>query len=55
MSLPLCGHEDITSIDIPDELASVGLKLMPDAEGASSHEYLGAHKSVIRSAKAELN
>jgi len=53
--LALCGHEDITAIDILDALASVGLKLMPDAEGTSSHEYLGAHKSVIRSAKADLN
>ena len=53
--LALCGHEDITAIDILDALASVGLKLMPDTEGASSHEYLGAHKSVILSAKADLN
>ena len=53
--LALCGHEEITAIDILDALASVGLKLVPDAEGVSSHEYLGAHKSVIRSAKADLN
>ena len=53
--LALCGHEDITAIDILDALASVGLKLVPDADGVSSHEYMGAHKSVIRSAKAELN
>ena len=53
--LALCGHEDITAIDLLDALASVGLKLMPDMEGTSSHEYLGAHKSVIRSAKADLN
>ena len=53
--LALCGHEEIAAIDILDALASVGLKLMPDAEGASSHEYLSAHKSVIRSAKADLN
>lgn len=53
--LALCGHEEITAIDILDALASVGLKLMPDEEGVSSHEYMGAHKSVIRSAKADLN
>lgn len=53
--LALCGHDDITAIDILDALASVGLKLVPDAEGVSSHEYLGAHKSVIRSPKADLN
>ena len=53
--LALCGHEEVTAIDILDALASVGLKLMPDSEGSSSHEYLGAHKSVIRSAKADLN
>lgn len=53
--LALCGHEEVTAIDILDALASVGLKLVPDAEGVSSHEYLGAHKSVIRSAKADLN
>ena len=53
--LALCGHDDITAIDLLDALASVGLKLMPDMEGTSSHEYLGAHKSVIRSAKADLN
>ncbi len=53
--LALCGHEDITAIDILDALASVGLKLMPDADGVSSHEYMGAHKSVIRSTKADQN
>ena len=53
--LALCGHDEITAIDILDALASVGLKLMPDEEGVSSHEYMGAHKSVIRSAKADLN
>lgn len=53
--LALCGHDEITAIDILDALASVGLKLMPDGEGVSSHEYMGAHKSVIRSAKADLN
>lgn len=36
--LALCGHEDITAMDILDALASVGLKLMPDMEGTSSHE-----------------
>ncbi|MFN8613910.1 MAG: hypothetical protein U0931_40630 [Vulcanimicrobiota bacterium] len=53
--LSLCGHEDISAIDLLDALASVGLKLMPDNEGVTSHEYMGAHKSVIRSPKAELN
>lgn len=53
--LALCGHEDITALDLLDALASVGLKLVPDLEGASSHEYMSAHKSVIRSPKAELN
>lgn len=53
--LALCGHEEITAIDILDALASVGLKLMPDMEGDSSQEYMDAHKSVIRSAKADLN
>lgn len=53
--LALCGHEEITAIDILDALASVGLKLMPDNDGLSSHEYMGAHKSVIRSAKADQN
>lgn len=53
--LALCGHEDISAIDILDALASIGLKLMPDADGVSSHEYMGAHKSVIRSAKADQN
>ncbi|MBT9588715.1 hypothetical protein IV102_35600 [bacterium] len=45
--LALCGHEEITTIDILDALAIVGLKLMPDMKGASSHEYMSAHKSVI--------
>ena len=53
--LALCGHEDIAAIEILDALASVGLKLVPDAEGISSHEYMGAHKSVIRSPKADQN
>lgn len=53
--LALCGYEDITAIEVLDALACAGLKLMPDREGVSSHEYMGAHKSVIRSAKAELN
>ncbi|MCW5867439.1 MAG: hypothetical protein KIS61_09260 [Candidatus Eremiobacteraeota bacterium] len=53
--LGLCGHEDITAMDILDALASVGLKLIPDTDGISSHEYMGAHKSVIRSPKADLN
>ncbi|MBS2033870.1 hypothetical protein JST97_02730 [bacterium] len=53
--LNLCGHEEITAIDLLDALASIGLKLMPDSEGLSSHEYIGAHKSVIRSEKADLN
>ena len=53
--LSLCGHEDITAIDVLDALASVGLKLVPDGDGISSHEYLGAHKSVSRSAKADQN
>ncbi len=53
--LALCGHDEITAIDILDALAGVGLKLVADQEGVSSHEYLGAHKSVIRSAKADLN
>lgn len=53
--LALCGHEDIAAIDILDALASIGLKLIPDADGLSSHEYMGAHKSVIRSPKADLN
>lgn len=35
--------------------ACAGLKLMPDKEGISSHEYIRGHKSVIRSAKADLN
>lgn len=50
-NLALCGHEDITAIDLLDALASVGLKLVPDTEGISSREYMGAHKSVIRSPK----
>ncbi|MBS2037340.1 hypothetical protein JST97_20295 [bacterium] len=54
-NLALCGHEDFTAIDILDALASIGLKLVPDTEGASSHEYMSAHKSVIRSPKADLN
>jgi len=53
--LVLCGHEEISAIDILDALAIIGLKLMPDMEGASSQEYMDAHKSVIRSAKADLN
>ncbi|MCW5870162.1 MAG: hypothetical protein KIS61_23100 [Candidatus Eremiobacteraeota bacterium] len=53
--LALCGHEEIAAIDLLDALASVGLKLIPDEEGVSSHEYFGAHKSVIRSPKADLN
>jgi hypothetical protein len=53
--LALCGHQDITAMDLLDALASVGLKLVPDLEGMSSHEYMGAHKSVIRSAKADQN
>ena len=50
-----CGHEDVTAMDLLDCLAIIGLKLMPDTEGVSSHEYLSAHKSVIRSPKADLN
>ena len=42
-------------MDLLDALASVGLKLVPDLEGMSSHEYMGAHKYVIRSAKADQN
>ena len=53
--LALCGHEDIDAVDILDALASIGLKLMPDTDGLSSHEYMGAHKSVLRSPKADLN
>ena len=53
--LVLCGHEEISAMDILDALASIGLKLMPDLEGSSSHEYMSAHKSVIRSPKADLN
>lgn len=53
--LALCGHEDISAMDLLDALASVGLKLVPDAEGISSHEYMGAHKSMIRSPKADQN
>ena len=53
--LVLCGHEEITAMDILDALAIIGLKLMPDLEGTSSHEYMSAHKSVIRSPKADLN
>ena len=43
--LALCGHEDITAMGLLDALASVGLKLVPDADGVSSHEYMVAHKS----------
>ena len=53
--LVLCGHEDVTAMDLLDCLAIIGLKLMPDTEGVTSHEYLSAHKSVIRSPKADLN
>ena len=53
--LVLCGHEEISAMDILDALASIGLKLMPDMEGTSSHEYMCAHKSVVRSPKADLN
>ena len=53
--LALCGHEDIDAVDIVDALATIGLKLMPDTDGLSSHEYMGAHKSVLRSPKADLN
>jgi hypothetical protein len=53
--LALCGHEDIDAVDILDALAIIGLKLMPDTDGLSSHEYMSAHKSVIRSPKADLN
>ena len=53
--LALCGHEDISALDLLDALATIGLKLAPDTEGLSSHEYMGAHKSVIRSPKADLN
>lgn len=53
--LVLCGHDDISALDLLDALASVGLKLVPDNEGLSSHDYMGAHKSVIRSPKADLN
>ena len=53
--LALCGHEDIDAVDILDALATIGLKLMPDTDGLSSHEYMSAHKSVIRSPKADLN
>lgn len=52
--LALCGHEDITAIYILDALAIIGLKLVPDTDGLSSHEYMSAHKSVIRSPKADL-
>ncbi|MFN8613436.1 MAG: hypothetical protein U0931_38210 [Vulcanimicrobiota bacterium] len=54
-NLALCGHDDNAAIDILDARASVGLKLAPDANGISSHEYMGAHKSLIRSPKADLN
>ena len=53
--LALCGHEDIDAVDILDALAIIGLKLVPDTDGLSSHEYMSAHKSVIRSPKADLN
>ena len=53
--LALCGHEDITAIDILDAMSSIGLKLMPDTEGVSSHEYTSAHKAVLRSPKADMN
>ena len=53
--LALCGHEDITALDLSAALARVGLKLVPDLEGTSRHEYMSAHKSVIRSPKADLN
>ena len=53
--LALCGYDEITGIEILDALACSGLKLIPDKEGVSSREYIGAHKSVLRSAKADLN
>jgi hypothetical protein len=53
--LALCGWDEITAIEILDALACAGLKLMPDKEGVSSQEYIRGHKSVIRSAKADLN
>lgn len=53
--LALCGHEDISALDLLDALATIGLKLVPDTEGLSSHEYMGAHRSVIRSPKAGSN
>jgi len=53
--LSLCGHEDITAMDLLDALASLGLKLVPDTEGVTSHEYMGAHKYLIRSPKADQN
>ena len=34
-NLALCGHEDITAIDILDALASISLKLVPDTDGIS--------------------
>ena len=53
--LALCGHDEVTAIDLLDALACIGLKLVPDTEGISSHEYMSGHKSVIRSPKADLN
>lgn len=53
--LALCGWDEITAIEILDALACAGLKLMPDKEGVSSHEYIAGHRSVIRFAKADLN
>lgn len=53
--LAMCGHDEITAMDLLDALACIGLKLVPDTDGLSSHEYITGHRSVIRSPKADLN
>jgi hypothetical protein len=37
-----CGHDDISTLDMLDALASTGLKLVADTKGEATSAYVGA-------------
>jgi hypothetical protein len=37
-----CGHDDISTLDMLDALASTGLKLVADTKGESTSAYVGS-------------
>ena len=37
-----CGHDDISTLDMLDALASTGLKLVADTKGEATSAYVGS-------------